>query len=124
MNNIRPQDLYEIRGDFSDPTGTGKKGVAAGLNLETSSIGRPKVVYRGAVDTRLTEPDVYLAEDGYTVLLFCPRCGNTLRITSQHKRIDYTRGYDGGRISIEDFRCTWDGCGLHVRIKDNVMVDL
>lgn len=124
MSNIRPEDVYEIRGDFQDPAGGDQRGLATGLNLEKTAIGRPKVLYRGSVNTRITEPDVYANEDGLMVLMYCPRCGRTSRILSTKKRIEFTRGADGGRISIEAFRCTWDNCGLHVRIQNNQMIDV
>lgn len=125
MSNIRPEDLYEIRGDFPDPTGVQQHGLATGVDLEKNAIGHPRVLYRDAVNTRITTMDVYLNEDGYMVLAYCPRCGKTLRIPSSKKRIDFIRGgRDGGQISIERFRCTWEGCGLYVEVKNNQMFDV
>lgn len=126
MSTIRPEDLYEIRGDVPDPLGQdpSMRGVSAGISLEKTRVGRPKVIYRGAVNTRVTEPDVYHLEDELFLHLYCPRCGRALRITNKLKRVEFRPDANGGRLTVSAFKCTWDECGLSVKIDDNVMTDV
>ncbi|MHC4175869.1 MAG: hypothetical protein ACYSWU_00070 [Planctomycetota bacterium] len=121
MTNSRPEDLYEIKGDVPDPAGSGARGVSAEVDLTKTAIGHPRIRY----GDRITTPDVYAADGELFLHLYCPRCSNALRITDKMKAIRFQRNdRTGGEIDIEEFRCTWDGCGLHVRVERNQMIDV
>jgi hypothetical protein len=108
------KDLYEIKGDM-------QQGVSSEVDLTKTALGHPRIRYRD----RITTADIYGMGDELFLHMYCPRCANALRITNKMKTITFTRNdRNGGDIDIEEFRCTWDGCGLHVVVRRNQMTDL
>ena len=88
----------------------------AEYNLEKSAIGHPRIRHR----SRITTADVYEMDGELMILMYCPRCQNTNRITSKMKSIRFTKNdRNGGDIDIEAFRCTWPDCGLRIRVRRN-----
>lgn len=91
----KAEEVYQIKGDP-------KHGMSSTMNLTKTALGRPFVRYKD----RISEADVYEMQGQLMVHMFCPRCGNTLRITSDRKRIDYDR--EANLLSVEPFECTWE----------------
>lgn len=115
------KEVFEIRGNVPDPTGTGLLGTSVGMDMQRAAIAHPKVFY----GDRIAEVDVYEAGDGSQLMLvmYCPRCAGSLRITSERKEIRFEPSdRHGGRLSISPFLCTY-GCGLHVEVEDNIAHD-
>jgi hypothetical protein len=107
------KDLYEIKGDP-------QSGITADVDLTKTALGHPRIRYRD----RITTADVYEMGDELFVHMYCPRCANGLRITSKMKSIRFFKNdRNGGDIDIEEFRCTWPDCGLHVVVRGNHMTD-
>ncbi len=125
-----------------DPMGTGLVGLQSGM--ERVPLCKPLIRYRDLV----MEVDVYplpgLATapgvPQFEIVLLCPRCSTPdhphhLRITSDRKHIELEmvseHSYDGARLSVEGFECTWEAglergsglCRWKVAIDKNVAKD-
>lgn len=139
------KELYQTGGDptFStpgivDPTGRTKaRGVASGVDLVKTSMGRPWIKVPNIHGDRWIEADVYAVPGapGF-VHLICPQCGNSLRISADRKEwrfdpnrplhADLRRELEGiarhqldarvaegfkrfdGTLNVEPFECTWE----------------
>ncbi len=110
MYDANKEEVYDIKGDA-------QSGISMGYDMEKTKIGEPCVRYRD----RLTWCDVYEMDGHLMVIWRCPRCTQDSNITSNKKRIEYTRGSD--KISIEPFGCCYQGCGLKVGVKDSIATD-
>jgi uncharacterized protein YbaR (Trm112 family) len=134
------EELVHLAGDVADYAGNSHvRGYQSSLNLgKHPDVKHPKVRYKDF----LIECDVYqYPEAPLEVVLICPRCRNTLKISEERKQLEYdpSRNQDaGGHLSVEPFTCTWeidpskDGrrmdfglglCGWRVGITDNVARD-
>lgn len=108
-------DVYR-QGSFADPSGSGLMGQASQMRLKEMALGHPLIRYKDLV----LEADVYKDPEGggLMVNIFCPRCRNSLRITSQRKQIEFTaalvrdratgRMLKRGTLSVSPFQCTWE----------------
>lgn len=96
----KERELVHLAGDMD-----------SGLNSTISLSG-------GKHEVRVTYKDFVLTVDVYAipgeplqVHLICPKCRQQLRVTEDRKAIEFdprdTR-FQGGRISIEPFQCTWE----------------
>ena len=110
MSVAKNEEVFEIKGDMDN-------GMSFGYDLEKTAIGHPSIRYRD----RLTQADVYEMDGHLMVVLYCPKCEDALRITTDKKRIRYDRTED--KISIEPLKCTWPECDWKVEIKANHAVD-
>lgn len=124
------REIFHVAGDYPDPEGTGKRGLAATYDFTRAALGHPMIAYRDMV----LEADVYqLPGAPMHVHVICPLCLaagnlNMLTIKSDRKAIYYepkeavppfpgwTRvdmetnfpGGAGGLLSVEPFACTWE----------------
>ena len=106
------EELIYQHGDAPDPMGERGAGFQSTINLANgAAVGHPKIRYRDVV----IEADVYQAgEDPSTlrVQIICPRCRHGLTIPAALKSIDWDpqggAPQDGGQISVEKFKCTWE----------------
>ena len=116
------EETFEIRGDVRDPSGkTDLSGAQMGVDFTKNALAHPKFRWRD----RISETDVYAAGDGLMLHFYCPKCTGALSVTSERKEIRFEAGGPhGGRLSISEFRCTYKGCGLHIRIEDNVAKEI
>lgn len=94
-----------VKGDsyFSKETG-----ITTVSRLDTGRA-RVEVVYQGKVGSghQLHEVDVYDQGNGnIRVVMFCPRCQNTLTIDSANKAIEFDPRTK--KLSVEVFECTWE----------------
>ncbi len=137
-NQMKQNELVEVRGDATLPTG--ERGKASGLNLANTATAKPIVLYRD----KLLTLDVYsLPGQPMYIILYCPLCDlnrprkekqkQSLRISEDNKKIDFDPkalpnipGFSSpqeivnsldhvtsvdqirGRISVEPFGCTWE----------------
>lgn len=106
------EELYEIKHDVADPTGSGRRGTSVGMDLRNNALAHPQIRFRD----RVSECDLYASEDELMIHMYCPRCENANQISSKKKRVTWS----GERISIEVFQCTWPGCGLRMVVEDNL----
>jgi len=126
----KQKEIFEVKSDVPDPTGSGMRGMTSGIDLSKSAIGHPVIHYKAKDGSEhLLTADVYaLPGEPMKVYILCPECKNHLTIRQDNKAIDYDRnvvpripGFTteelfaqlnisdlGGRISIEPFRCTWE----------------
>lgn len=132
----KQQELFHIAGDTPEQvnqrTPDGAIESIAELNLGSTAVGHPKILYRDRNGkTFVLTADVYkYGEAPMKVVLLCPLCGergltNGLNINQGHKAIEFspndpvtmmlpdeqgrTTLHDmGGRIDIERFKCTWE----------------
>jgi hypothetical protein len=106
--NPRTEELEPLKGDVLadtpglDANGRPVVGKSATINITQNSIGRTPVRYKDF----LLECDVYKVGDELMVHLYCPRCRNALRVSSDRKSIDYD--HVENVLSIEPFECTWE----------------
>ena len=133
------EELIYQSGDAPDPEGQIGGGFQQSINLGKSASGHPKIRYRDIV----IEADVYDLEGvAFHVMILCPRCRNSLRISRERKAIDWDpeagHPQDGGQISIEPFQCTWENgerngerqdfglglCGWRVAVDKNIARDV
>jgi hypothetical protein len=104
------EEIFQIKGDSPDPTGTGLLGRTASVTLTGGKIGVAFIRFRNLI----LEADVYqVGAEPLQVHLFCPRCQKTLRVQADQKAIDWTppapdRVIEGGVLSIAAFECTWE----------------
>jgi hypothetical protein len=120
MHEQRDTELFEIRSDV-DPSGTGLQGVSASYNLNANALAHPRFAY----GDRIATTDIHVAGDELMVVMYCPRCAGGLRVTNKRKEIRFEAGGPhGGRLSIGPFQCTYPGCGLSIRVDDNVAHDV
>lgn len=103
--------MYSIKGDPSDG-----KGVTCDVNLEAGAAAHPQVRF----GDRIIETDVYVMGETLMLHMYCPRCENANRISSEKKRVSWN---GGERLSVAGFLCTWPGCGLAIRIDDNIAIE-
>jgi hypothetical protein len=106
----KDEELYEIKGDPNT-------GMSFEYNLGKSAVAHPQVRF----GDRISESDLYAQGDELMVHFYCPRCENANSISSKKKRISWS---GGERLSIAAFRCTWPGCGLALRIDDNIATEV
>lgn len=111
----KEEELYEIRGDVADPSGSGLKGTSVGVDMTAGALAHPRIRWRD----RVSEVDLYAAGDELMIHMYCPRCQNCNKISSKTKRITWS----GDRLSVEEFACTWPECGLRIAIVDNKAVE-
>jgi hypothetical protein len=110
--NPQREEMFQIKGDAPDPTGVGpERGFESRMKIGGAGrVGIAKVRYRD----RITEADVYKVDgEPYRVVLYCPRCEKVLTIPGDRKQIDWTppapgHEAEGGVLSVERFRCTWE----------------
>ena len=116
------RQVMTVRGGVADPIdryaggNTGMVGAESRIELDGGKI---EVAIR-YVD-RISIVDVYEQPGHLLIHAYCWRCTRMLTIRSQAKQIRWLRGER--RLDIEQFRCTHPGCGLHVRVVDNVAKD-
>lgn len=113
----KAKEIYTIRDNVVDPSGSGLVGSEIGYDMRNSAIAHPKFRWRD----RLAEVDVYAAGDGLMLHFYCPQCAQALRVTSAKKEIRFE---PPTRLSIAAFRCTWPQCGLHIRVENNIAIDM
>jgi hypothetical protein len=123
-------EFYTVKKDAADPSGTGQRGLAPGVDLSKSAVGHPVILYRTKEGKEFfLTADVYaIPGEPMAVHVYCPLCSNHLTIRQDNKAIDYDRhatvkipGYRteeilaglglpdlGGRLSVEPFRCSWE----------------
>ncbi len=108
------EELYQIAGDRPDNL---PPELAAGSGaIAARPTAHAYVRYRTAshVDPLVLEVDIYQVPGAPTrVLLLCPRCRNSLTITSDRKEMRVqlpARGAEaaGAVISVAPFQCTWE----------------
>ena len=116
------EEVFTIRDNVADPTGqSDARGTELAFNMQGNILARPKFRWHD----RIAEVDVYAAGEGSLMMHFyCPKCAQALRVTSEQKEIRFEPSGGGGRLSISAFRCTWESCGLHIRIENNVAIDV
>jgi len=119
------EELFRIREDVADPTGSGQRGVSFEYQLGATAIAHPSIRWRD----RLTTADVYEQGDHLMVHLFCPQCGQNLAIHSNKKRVRLNRAEN--RIDIGERRnpdaalhCSWDECDWRAVVEDNIAKDV
>lgn len=95
--NARKEELYEIKQDLVEHQSRGMSTVHF-----DNAAAHAKVRYREF----LLECDVYEAGGLITVVLFCPRCKQQLKIDSSRKAIEWDPVR--GLLSVEPFQCTWE----------------
>lgn len=100
MINPTTEELYSIKEDAQDPEGLVQGGYSSTVGLNKTAIGNPQIRYKDFVLT----VDVYKMDNQMMIHLYCPRCRNALRITSERKQIDFSNG----KLSVEPFKCTWE----------------
>lgn len=128
MNAAPEKSIVEIKRS-RDPSGsTGLIGHSAGYNFE-SAAKKIALHYlaRNGREFFLTA-DYYDLETPHYLLIYCPNCQNTLRISADNKRIEFEpegkpkfgsyreeavlAGLElmsyGGLLSVESFGCTWE----------------
>lgn len=122
------KDIIEIKSS-RDPSGSPLVGHSAGINFEKTA---KKIVLhyapRRSAHEFLLTADLYDLETPRYLLVYCPICRNTLRISEDNKRFEWIpdgrpvfRGYReeevlatlgivslGGLLSVEEFGCTWE----------------
>lgn len=126
---LRPvKDLVHIGGDVPDPSRrSSARGHQTTYDLERTKFGEPKIFYQDRAGQQyVLTVDIYKYEGApIELMMFCPRCSkkgamHTLRITGEHKHIEYDPDHNpivpwgdngrpvelGGRLSIERFKCT------------------
>ena len=116
------EELYEIRGDVRDPSGQSDlRGVETGIDFTKNAIAHPEFRWRD----RISVTDVYANGGTLMIHIYCPQCSGSLMIRSEKKEVRFENGGEhGGRLSVSEFRCVYQGCGLHIRIEDNVAKEL
>ncbi len=101
------EEVFHIAGDVPDPMGQTGHGYMTRLKLD-----KDKTVVQVRYKDFLSDCDLYRLEGApMRLLLICPRCRNTLTITSDKKQMDYDPGklpQFGGALSVEAFQCTWE----------------
>lgn len=134
--NSQGVDLWQIKGDVPDPTGTGLRGVSSGVDFTKTAAGHPVLFYRGETQDLFLTADVYRLPDApMQVHLYCGKCGNAIQVSQENKDMHYDtdripkfRGMNlkdilvglwgqnhpnlgphllGGTLSVGPFRCTW-----------------
>jgi hypothetical protein len=104
--NAQKEELYEIKQDLVEQQ---SRGVST-LHFDNAAA-KARVRYKDL----LLECDVYTAGDSTTVVLFCPRCKQQLRVDSSRKSIEWDPAK--GLLSIEPFQCTWELPDEHLGAK-------
>lgn len=128
------EEVFHLAGDAPDPLGSGMMGHQTTTKLRPGAT--PKVRYKDFI----IECDLYKVEGAPTeLIMICPKCRNTLRVTSDRKDIEYDTSSlveRGGRLSVSAFECTWEAdtqgrrmefglglCRWKVAIEDNIARD-
>jgi hypothetical protein len=77
-------------------------GLAQDMRIDKMAEAHPTIRYKDF----LIDCDLYITPDRseLSLTLICPLCHNMLKISSKDKAI----GWDGDKISIEPFGCTWE----------------
>jgi len=139
VHNPNTEELFHVAGDVPDPDGSALRGQQTSLRLTRTALGHPLVRYVGkkAVQAQVMEMDVYIMAAGtpdahLMVNWLCPRCGNSIRTTSQMKQVSFDP--TDGRLSMERVVCPWEMgedrrefgigmCRLAFGVEDNVARD-
>ena len=89
------QRLYPKYGSFSD-------GLAQDMRVDRMAEAHPKIKYKDFI----LDCDLYITADRkeLSLTLICPLCRNMLKISSKDKAISW----DGEKVSVEAFGCTWE----------------
>lgn len=115
MHDPQKEELYFIKGDQPDPSGTGLRGTSMGMDMTRTAIAHPMIRYRD----RVVEADVYAVQDELSVHILCPKCEQGLKISNKKKRVELS----GDKLTTERIGCTWPGCDWRVTIKGNLAED-
>jgi hypothetical protein len=111
------EEVYEIKNDVKDPTGqSDARGTQMTMDMTRNALAHPKFRWQN----KISECDLYKAGDRLLLSFFCPKCGNHNQLRSEKKELRWEPGVGGGRLSLERFRCTWPGCGLHIEVNNNI----
>ncbi|MDX1421541.1 MAG: hypothetical protein R3322_00285 [Kiloniellales bacterium] len=109
-------DYFTIRDDVAHPSDSELRGTEGKHDLTRNARLHPRIRYRD----RVSEADLYDQAGRLLMHFFCPKCGQPLKVETPQKNLRVREG----KISMDSFRCSWDGCGLHARVVDNLMVDV
>jgi hypothetical protein len=120
------KEIFEVKSS-KDPV-SGVVGTSMGYDLSANAC-KTVLHYKGRGGEYFLTADVYKLEGTpLHLLLFCPLCKNTLRISQDNKAIDFDpertpnfKGFRpeeilasidaaslGGSLSVEPFGCTWE----------------
>lgn len=107
----KTESLYHIAGDVPDPTGSGKLGMQASIQLNKSAIGHPLIRWRNRDGDRVIEGDLYEIDGLLLLHIICPKCStpetpHALWVKQEQKAIEWDP--KSGLISVEPFMCTWE----------------
>lgn len=101
MYNPEKEEVEWIKSDRKKSSSTA---IDTQSTVKTEPQAKPYIRWKD----KLLEGDLYITQDAgktsYELHIFCPRCLNMLRITSDRK--DFY--WDGKCISISPFECTWE----------------
>ena len=121
------KSIVEIKRSH-DPSGTGLIGVSAGYNFERAAKKIALHYKSKRLGERFLTADLYDLESPRYLLIYCPSCLNTLRISEANKKFEWEpegkpsfSGYReedllaglelssfGGLLSVESFGCSWE----------------
>jgi hypothetical protein len=106
------EELYSIKDDVlptqqtaytgSLPDDKPRVGASSTIALDKGKSGVVPIRYKD----KITEADVYLMDGMVSLVMYCPKCQNTIRIASDRKQIDWDP--TSGVVSVEPSECTWE----------------
>ena len=94
MSYEPPKDLYTIKGDMD-------RGVTMSTNVTRAAAAHPNILY----GDRLLITDLYLTDGEAMLNVYCPRCLNSLQISSKRKAIEWDPDFG---LFVEPFTCPWE----------------